>query len=107
MRSKQIVYGLGGVWLALFVASFVMLQIGGSDGDSAAARLSRVAAFLSWQGAALVAATILAWVARRAVERGMQKVKLVGYLPLAISVFIVGSFIVIVAYRVFLVPLLA
>jgi hypothetical protein len=107
MPSKQIVYGLGGVWLVLFVASFVMLQLGGQEGDSAAARLSRVAAFLSWQGAALVAATILAWVARRAVERGLPKVKLVGYLPLVMSVFIVVSFIAIVAYRVFVVPLLA
>ena len=106
MPAKQIVYGLGGVWLALFVASFVMLPIGGSDGDGAA-RLGRVAAFLSWQGAALVVATILAWVARRAVERGLEKVKLVGYAPLAISVFIVGSFIAIVAYRVFVASLLA
>jgi hypothetical protein len=106
MQPKTIVYALGGVWLALFILSFIMLQVVGASGDGFTRGLNRIAAFLSWQGAALVVAMILEWVTRRAVERGIQKVKLAGYLPLAASVFLVASFILIVAYRVFVTPIL-
>jgi len=107
MQPKHVIYALGAVWLVLFVVSFVALQWVEPTGTGLARGLNRIATFLTWQGAALAAAMVLAWVARRATERGVDEVKLVGYLPLAASVFIVGSFIAIVGYRVFVVPLLA
>jgi hypothetical protein len=107
MQPKHVIYGLAGLWLVLFVVSFVTLQLVEPTGTGFARGLNRIATFLSWQGAALVAAMVLAWVTRRAAERGVDRIKLMGYLPLAASVFIVGSFIAIVAYRVFVAPLLA
>jgi hypothetical protein len=107
MRSKQIIYGLGGVWLVLFVVSFAMLQSVEPSGSGFTRGLNRIATFLTWQSAAFAAAMVLAWLTRRAAERGVDKIALAGYLPLAVSVFLVGSFIAIVAYRVFVAPLLA
>jgi hypothetical protein len=107
MQPKHTVYALSGVWLLLFVISFVTLQVVQPTGDGFTRGLNRIVAFLSWQGAAFVVAMVLAWLTRRAAERGVDRIKLVGYLPLAASVFIVASFIAIVGYRVFIVPLLA
>jgi hypothetical protein len=64
-----------------------------------------LAAFLTWQVLALVAAAAGALTTRFAIERGVAGIKLLGYLPLGISVFVVVSFIAIVGYRVFVVPL--
>jgi len=61
--------------------------------------LNRVAAFLTWQSVAFVAAMVLAWITRRAVARGSEEIKLLGYLPLAISVFIVVSIIAIIVLQ--------
>jgi hypothetical protein len=107
MQPKQVVYVLGGVWLVLFVISFVTLQLEAPTGSGFTRGLNRIATFLTWQGAGLAVAMVLAWVTRRATERGVEKIKLAGYLPLAVSVFLVGSFIAIVAYRVFVAPLVA
>ena len=106
MPAKQLIYGLGGVWLVLFVLSFVMLQVVDAEGSGFTRGLNRIVAFLTWQGMALVAAIVLAWLTRQAVERRVEQVKLVGYLPLAVSVFLIATFVAIVAYRVFVVPLL-
>lgn len=107
MQAKQLVYALAAVWLVLFAISFVALQFVETSGDETRRNLLRVATFLTWQGAALVAAIVVAFVANRAAARGVEKVKLAGYAPLAFSVFIVGAFIAIVAYRLFVVPALA
>jgi hypothetical protein len=106
MQSKHIIYAVAGLWLVLFVASFVMLQVIDPDNASFNARLNRIASFLTWQGSAFVVAIVLAWLTRGSVERGTPQVKIVGYVPLGTSVFVVGSFIAIMAYRVFLAPLL-
>lgn len=107
MHAKQVVYALAAIWLALFVVSFVSLQFVEESVDETRQNLLRVATFLTWQALAFVAAVVLAIVTYRAAARGVQRVKLPGYAPLALSVFIVGSFIAILAYRVFVVPALA
>jgi uncharacterized membrane protein len=107
MQSKHLVFGLTGVWLVLFVASFVVVRAVAPEDDDFARRLSRIASFLSWQVSALIVATITATVTQRLAARGTEGVKLVGYVPLAMSVFVVVSFIGIVAYRVYVRPLLA
>ena len=104
MQLKPIVQGLAAVWLLLFLVSFVSLQTTEAD-DSATGDLNRVVAFLTWQIAAFVVAALGALVARLAVQRGATGVKLVGYLPLALSVFLVASFIALVSFRLFVTPL--
>jgi uncharacterized membrane protein len=107
MQSKHLVFGFAGVWLVLFVASFVVARAVAPEDDDFAQRLSRIASVLSWQVAALIVATFTAVVTQRFAARGTEGVKLVGYVPLALSVFVVVSFIGIVAYRVYVRPLLA
>jgi hypothetical protein len=104
MQLKPIVQGLAAVWLLLFVVSFVSLQTTEAD-DSATGGLSRVVAFLTWQTAALVVAAFGALATRVAVQRGAAGIKLVGYVPLALSVFLVVSFIALVGFRFFVAPL--
>jgi hypothetical protein len=107
MQSKQIVFGLAAVWLVLFVVSFAVVGFGGAEDEEFARRLSKIASFLTWQVVALVIAAVTALVAQRVAARGAEGVKLVGYVPLAMNVFVVVAFIGIVAYRVFVRPLLA
>jgi hypothetical protein len=104
MQLKVVIQGLAALWLLLFVLSFVAMQFTAAD-DGFAGGLNCVVAFLTWQGLALIVAAIGAFVTRHALERGVGRVKLLGYGPLAASVFLVGAFIVIVAYRFFVVPL--
>lgn len=107
MQAKQIVYALAAVWLVLFVASFVALQLVEDTGSESAQVLSRVATFLTWQSASLTAAGVLAFVTYRAAARGVPKVKLPGYAPLALNAFVVSLFVAIVAYRVLVAPALS
>ena len=37
--------------------------------------------------------------------RGAERVKAFGYVPLALSVFLVGSFVALVAFRIWVLPL--
>jgi hypothetical protein len=104
MQRKSMIQGLAAIWLLLFVMSFVSLEITESDGTYAG-DLNRVAAFLTWQVLALGVAAIGAFATRLAVQRSVEGVKVFGYGPLVFSTFIVASFIAIVAYRVFVVPL--
>ena len=46
-----------------------------------------------------------AFATRYAVPRGVERVKVVGYVPLALSVFLVASFIALMAFRVYVAPL--
>ncbi len=84
-----------------------MVRAVAPEDDDFARRLSRIASFLTWQVSALVVAAVAAFVTQRVAARGTEGVKLVGYVPLALSLFVVVSFIGIVAYRVFVRPLLA
>jgi high-affinity Fe2+/Pb2+ permease len=107
METKKVVYGLAVAWVAVFAASFLTLGFDQQTGNPSAQTLNRVATFLTWQGAALVVAVVLALLTHRAAARGIEKIKAAGFLPLVLSTFVVVSFIAIVAYRVFVVPLVA
>jgi hypothetical protein len=105
MPLKPVIQGLAAVWLVLFAASFISLQMASSDGGPQSG-LARVAAFLTWQLLAFVVAALTAFATRYAVARGAARVRVVGYAPLALSVFLVGSFITIMAVRFYVVPFL-
>ena len=104
MRMKPVILGLAAVWLVLFVASFVSLQTTGTNGG-AQSGLARTAVFLTWQVGAFVVAVLGAFTTRYAVARGAERVKAFGYVPLALSVFVVASFIALVAFRIWVLPL--
>ena len=104
MQFKPIIQGLAVVWLLLFVVSFISTQTTETDG-SPTSDLSRVVAFLTWQAAAFIVAAVGALATRFAVERGIARIKLAGYLPLALSVFLLASFIALMAFRFFVAPL--
>jgi hypothetical protein len=101
MQLRPVILGLAAVWLALFLASFVSLQIT----DGAQSGLARTAVFLTWQVAAFVVAMLGAFATRVAAARGAQRVKAFGYVPLALSVFLVASFVALVAVRIWVLPL--
>lgn len=103
--QTTIVRALAAVWLVLFAISFVMLQTTEPSGDGPAQGLNRIASFMTWQGVALIIAAVGALNTRRVAEQLSQQTRLVGYVPLAISVFLVGSLVGIIAYRVLLRPI--
>ena len=103
MFLKPIIQGLAVVWLMLFAASFLVLQTTESDG--ATSGLARVAVFLTWQAIAFVVAVLAAVTTRFAASHGVERVKLVGYVPLALSVFLVASFIALMGFRFYIAPL--
>ena len=104
MPLKPVIQGLAAVWLVLFVFSFVSLQATETDGG-AQSGLARVAVFLTWQVIAFVVAMLGAFATRYAVTRGVERVKALGYVPLALSVFLVVSFIALMAFRIWIAPL--
>jgi hypothetical protein len=104
MPIKPVIQGLAAVWLALFVFSFISLQTTETDGV-AQAGLARVAVFLTWQVIAFVVAVLGAFATRYAVAHGVERVKAFGYVPLALSVFLVVSFIALMAFRIWVAPL--
>ncbi|HSC13907.1 MAG TPA: hypothetical protein VLI71_02270 [Gammaproteobacteria bacterium] len=99
MPLKPVIQGLAAVWLVLFLASFFSLQTAEQDW------LARVAVFLTWQVIAFVVAILGALTTRYAVARGVERVKALGYVPLALSVFLVASFIALMAFRIWVAPL--
>src|SRR5688572_2549115 len=96
---KPVIQGLAAVWLVLFLASFFSLQ------TVEQSWLARVAVFLTWQVIAFIVAILGALTTRYAVARGVERVKALGYVPLALSVFLVASFIALMAFRVWVAPL--
>jgi hypothetical protein len=107
MQSKSVVYAFAAVWLVLFATSFVVVRAVAPEDDDAVRRLSRIASFLTWQLGALVVAAASAFFTQRAVARGIEGLRLPGYGPFAMSLFVLISFIGIVSYRLWLQPLLA
>jgi hypothetical protein len=103
MRWKPVIQSLAAVWLALFVLSF--LTLGFADSDSPQSGPARAAAFLTWQLIAFVVAMLGAFATRYAVAQGVERVKAVGYVPLALSIFLVASFTALVGFRVFVSPM--
>ena len=103
MQLKPIIQGLAVVWLLLFVVSFITLQF--TPVDDSTGGLNRVVSFLTWQAAAFIVAMIGAFAARYAAQRGVEGVTLFGYVPLALSVFLVASFIALMGFRFLIAPL--
>ena len=104
MALKPIIQALAVVWLLFFAASFVVLQTTESDG-SATSNLARIAAFLTWQAMAFVVAALGAFTTRYAAAHGAERVKLIGYVPLGLSIFLVASFIALMGFRFYVAPL--
>ncbi|HUQ52121.1 MAG TPA: hypothetical protein VM692_07850 [Gammaproteobacteria bacterium] len=104
MQWKPIIQGLAVVWLMLFVFSFVSLRTAATD-DAETSDLTRIVAFLTWQAIAFVVAAFGALTTRLALERGVAGIKLAGYLPLALSVFLVASFVALMGFRFYVTPL--
>jgi hypothetical protein len=98
MPLKRVIQGLAAIWLVLFFASFLSLQTTQQSG------LARVTVFLTWQVMAFVVAIVGALTARYAAARGVERVKALGYVPLALSVFLVASFIALMAFRIWVAP---
>jgi hypothetical protein len=107
VTSKSVVYGLAGVWAVLVMISLVVSLGGESDGRGSAAGLARMATFMTWQVRALVVAIAAALFTRVASGRGAERIKLAGYLPLAMSVFMVGVLVAMIAFRVLVRPAFA
>jgi hypothetical protein len=102
MPLKPLIQALAVVWLLLFAASFLSLQ---ATADGPQSGPARVATFLTWQLIAFVVAAGTAFATRQAVARGVERIKVIGYGPLALSVFLIGSFIALMAFQVFVMPL--
>jgi hypothetical protein len=103
MQAK-IAWGVAAVWLVLFITSFVVLQLTSPTGDGFTRGLNRIVAFMTWQIAALVLAMVGALLTYR-FGGGGKHGKVLGYAPLAFSVLLIGLFVAIIAFRVFVQPL--
>jgi hypothetical protein len=101
---KPLIQGLAVVWLVLFAVSFLSLQ-GAEAEEGPQSGLARVAAFLTWQLIAFVVAALGALATRYAVVRGVERIKIVGYTPLALSVFLVASFVALMGFRFYIAPI--
>jgi hypothetical protein len=106
MNLRPIVLALAGVWGVLMIVSLVA-SLGGEAGDADEHGLVRLASFLTWQAYALVVAVAGAALTRAAVARGVEKIKVAGYAPLAASLFIVGAVVLMIAFRVLVQPAFA
>jgi hypothetical protein len=100
------VRALAVLWLALFVASFVVLLTTEPVGDGFTRGLNRLAAFMTWQGVAFAPAVVCAFLTYRAGDEAGRDGKLIGYGPLAVSVLLIGLLIAIIAFRVLVQPAL-
>jgi hypothetical protein len=107
MSYRAVVYALAGVWVALMGLSLALSLGVEAEGDGFTRGLNRIASFLTWQAVAFVVAIVAAALARVGSARGVERIKLAGYLPLAASVFIVGALVVMIAFRVLVQPAFA
>lgn len=106
MSLRAIVHALAAVWGALILVSLTS-SLGGEPGDAAQPALARMVSFLTWQTYALVVAIAGAGLTRVAAARGVEKIKLAGYAPLAASLFVVGAVVLMIAFRVLVQPAFA
>jgi hypothetical protein len=106
MSLRTIVHALAGAWGVLMLVS-VASSLGGGPDDGVEHGLARIASFLTWQTYALVVAIAGAALTRVAVARGGEKIKLAGYAPLAVSLFVVGAVVLMIAFRVLVQPAFA
>jgi hypothetical protein len=107
MNARNIVYALAAVWAVLMAASLVLSLGAEAEGDGFTRGLNRIVSFLTWQAAAFVVAVAAASLTQIAARRGVERIKLAGYLPLAASVLSVGALVVLIALRVLVQPAFA
>jgi hypothetical protein len=107
MNPRNVVYVLTAVWTVLMATSLVLSLGAEAEGDGFTRGLNRIVSFLTWQACAFVVAVIAAALTRAAAARGVERIKLAGYLPLAVSVFIVGALVLMIAFRVLVRPAFA
>ena len=84
----------------LFITSFVALQLTAPTGDGFTRGLNRIVSFMTWQGAAFVLAMVGALMTYRFGGAGGRHGKLLGYVPLAFSVLLIGMLVAIIAFQV-------
>lgn len=106
MTARNIVYALAGLWGVLMIVSLGVSLDGASD-ERGSAGLARIASFMTWQVGAFVVAIVSAAYTRVASARGTERIKLAGYLPLVMSVFVVGALVAMIAFRVLVQPAFA
>ena len=106
MTPRNIVHALAGIWGVLVVVSLA-ISLGGDSDDRGSAGLARMASFMTWQVGAFAVAIVAAAFTRVASGRGAERIKLAGYLPLVVSVFIVGALVAMIAFRVLVQPAFA
>ena len=106
MSVRAIVHALAVVWAALMLVSLVS-SLGGESGDGAEHGLARLASFLAWQVSGLVIAIAAAALTRAAAARRLGEIKLAGYVPLVVSLFVVGAVVLMIAFRVLVQPAFA
>ena len=105
MQLKPIIQALAVVWLVLFVASFVVAANGGvrrrrHERARARRRVPDLAGDrVRRRGARRVRDALRG---RRAASRASSSI---GYVPLALSVFLVASFIALMGFRFYVAPL--
>lgn len=107
MNPRTLVHVLAGLWAVLMVVSLALSLGAEAEGDGFTRGLNRIASFLTWQAFAFVVAVIAAALTHAAAARGVERIKVAGYLPLAASVFIVGALVVLIAFRVLVQPAFA
>jgi hypothetical protein len=104
MQAK-IAWTVAAAWLVLFVTSFFALQLTAPAGDGSTRGLNRIVAFMTWQGAAFALAIVGALLTYRFGGAGGKHGKLLGYVPLACSVLLMGMLVAIIAFQVLVVPM--
>jgi hypothetical protein len=106
MTPRNVVYLLAALWAVLMLVS-LGISLGGESDERGSAGLARMASFMTWQVGALVVAIVSAVFTRIAAGRGAERIKVPGYLPLVMSVFIVGTLVAMIAFRVLVRPAFA
>jgi len=104
MPLKPVIQALAAIWLVVFAISFVSLRDAESS-DDLASSLNRIVAFLTWQIVAFAVAAAGTLTTRQAIARGHRNVRVVGYTPFAISVFVIAAFVILMAVRFLVVPM--
>src|SRR5262249_39648545 len=106
MNLRVVVQALAVIWAVLMIVSLAS-SLGGEPADGASHGLARLASFLTWQVYGLIVAIASAALTRAAVARGTAQIKLAGYAPLVVSLFVVGAVVLMIAFRVLVQPAFA
>ena len=86
MASRYMVFAAAGLWLALFVTSFVVFNSMTPSGDGFTRGMDRAGALLAWQAGAMVAAmAAMVFTLRQKVPRGFG-VSFAGLAPMLVMV---------------------